>query len=214
MKNGAGFAPSVQMDENTVWTMGGIPTANVSVIISHDGSGWTNTTGPAIPVTLMGTCAVKLNSTHVFVGSGDNHRSQPLRDAWIYSFADDTWTELPPMQHSRRNGACGLAGRDVVVFGSYYGGFGWNSTEVFNLDTHTWSWGQDFPTGLGHQHTLPYREDTFLAFGVHIVSDVANDTIFQYVPGTKGWVERPERLKYGGVGALPVVVPPEVAPCT
>ena len=213
MSNGAAYAPSVQMADTSVWMIGGRLTEKISVIISNDGSGWTKTPGPTLPIRLDATCAVKINSTHVFIGSGTNYAGAMLRGAWIYSFSANTWTALPSMTHSRRQAGCGLAGNTIVVFGSH-GGAGYNSTEVLNLDTLEWSFGQQFPSGFGFQRTIPYRTDTFLAFGAHVSGEVSSDSIFQYVPGTKGWIRRPETLPYGGSGALAVVVPPEVAPCT
>ena len=66
---------------------------------------------------------------------------------------------------------------------------------------------------MGQSASVPYGTDSFVAFGGRDSSAVYADSVVEYLPQTKGWRIRPEKLSRGVVWGLPVIVPPDVAPC-
>ena len=67
-------------DEDTMWIVG--LNTNVTTTLL-DLKTWTTTQGPDMPVPLLWMCALKVNSTHAYVGGGEhnNGMAKPIVSA-------------------------------------------------------------------------------------------------------------------------------------
>ena len=113
-----------------------------------------------------------------------------------------------PDTAAHANVGCGLAGRDVVLFGAYYWGDN-DATDIFNLDTETWSEGADYPLPHGGHATVPFGDSTFLS-----VAGRTGGLVMEYIPSTKAWKFRNESALAESLNSpRAFIVPPEIAPC-
>lgn len=129
------------------------------------------------------------------------------RSAWLFEFGTHIWTPMPDTSIHGRPG-CGLAGRDVVMFGSYYWGDN-NATNVFNLDTATWSAAEDYPLPHGGHATVPYGNGTFLS-----IAGLRGGLVMEWIPATRGWKFRNESALAEAMNMPSAfMVPPEIGPC-
>lgn len=128
-------------------------------------------------------------------------------DAWLFDFGTHVWTPMPDTAPHARPG-CAIVGRDVVIIGSYWWGNQYG-TDVFNLDTSTWSPAENYPLGGGGQATVPYANNTFLSFGGY-----THGLVMEWIPATKGWKFRNESaIAEAMYMPTAFMVPPEIAPC-
>ena len=140
-------------------------------------------------------CVVKINSTHYFMGTGDEDFVKQ-NDSWIYNFGvgdgtsvsiclvalpflqDNTWAKLPDMGVERNKASCGLAtdpnGKEyIVVSGGYtYATGGWTeiprSTEMFSLSDWAWQEGKREHLELGFLFGSPNY--TYICCKVYFVT--------------------------------------------
>ena len=104
------------------------------------------------------------------------------------------WARLPDMSCRRMSHVCGRAGRTIVVVGNCETT---DRSEIFDLDTQTWSSGPAIPLGSGKKFSSSVQSyqlpDTFYVLGGYDGTDRL-DTVFEYDPANRGWIKRPERL--------------------
>ena len=156
------YPAAVMVDEDTWWITGGRSGSDYwdSTIVYKDGI---ITPGPDLPYQSEFHCLVKLNSTHILLNGG-YYKGQTWASTYIFEWTTKTWTQLGDMETRRRGHTCGLVGNNVVVVGGETLGAYLDSSEVFSLDTNTWSEGPQAPREIKSSQAIQ-RENTFLIVG-------------------------------------------------
>ena len=143
-------AASVVLNKETtglnqgLWLMGGFSGSDgliSSELITLDPA--TSVNGPAVG--LISSCAVKYNSSHIYL-IGGNDGSDSINDVWIYNTILDTWTEGPKMNKERYDHGCTVLhheqGSWIVVAGSYNSKAS-KSVEILDLNKNIWIQGEN-----------------------------------------------------------------------
>ena len=91
------------------------------------------------------------NNFFVFGGHGKNHY-EFLNTVEMYSFEKNKFVMMAPMKTGRSRFACCRVGNLVYVIGGLTSLGKTNSVEVYNLDTDTWTDGENFPACLFDVH--------------------------------------------------------------
>ena len=181
----------------------------LSSIDIFDGS--TFRSGPTVPF-LPGACAVKVDDSTVFLAGGwDADDDGPTTKAFLLDVGTWNWRQLEDMGTRRWYAGCNAVGREVVVLG------GWNgeklgSSEIFDLDSETWSRGPNLPASLGGVHgfgsemVAVAKENTFYVFGGDMERG-NSDKIVGYDAAKREFFVHPKRMDVGGDGHNMVKVP-------
>ncbi len=108
---------------NVLYPIGGRSDSSnyLSSTIIYNTASETWTSGPALPLKRAFHCIVQLNGMLTMLIGG--HNPDSLRDAWIYSWPEEMWTQVPDMPISRNDMACELftdenGAKFVLVAGS------------------------------------------------------------------------------------------------
>ena len=149
-------------------------------------------------------------------GSRDFDAQLNSNDAYILDWTSNEWTRLPGMNVSRSSHSCGLTarGHKVVVVGGNMGQGGEDFTEIFDLETMTWTQGPPSPhPTLDYASTVPHG-DTFLLVGGFLGwDDGTSSSIYEFDWRTDAWVIREEKLEMAKEGHVALGVYPGDMAC-
>ena len=104
------------------------------------------------------------------------------------------WTSLPSMTGERDYHSCGRAGRFIVVVGGCCKAESKTTSEIFSLDSLTWTTGPGvppIPDGKFYSSSVNQLEDTFYLLGGY----GANTLVYEFDPEFFTWKLREERLE-------------------
>ena len=107
----------------------------------------------------------KINDHEAFVSAKPKFVPADTNLAWIFNIQSNTWTPLPNTLEKRSGPSCGYfqtdSGRFVVLAGGLFS----STTEIFNLDTETWTRGPDIGTELFGGSMVSVDGDELLLVG-------------------------------------------------
>ena len=75
----------------------------------------------------------------------------------MYSLELGKWTEMPSMGTERTYHSCAQLGTDIYVLG----GKGLMSTEIFDLNTNTWTSGPNITNNLAYGYAFTYHDNLY-----------------------------------------------------
>ena len=151
--------------------------------------------GQELPYPASSACSVLVNSTHIFFAGGADAGSENHKAAYLVDVGNWEWTRLEDMARGRNGHTCGRSGGKIVALGGSEEGS--DGSEIFSLDTMTWSDGPDIPTRTGTFDDAPHvyqLKDTFYVLGGWD-GDHFLDTVFEFEPRSASWLVREETLK-------------------
>lgn len=167
--------------------------------------------GPKLPYVTNKHCIVRVNETHLMLTGGFHLNGgwhMERRDAYMIDWRSKTWTKLKKMKKYRMSHGCALVeGNKIMVIGN-----GWTqkedvSTEIFSLDSMTWSYGPYMPRRMRDPQIVPYG-DSFVLVGGGGPMDPYWET-YEYMPANQTWIQWPNataRHFWGGSRVSPLVV--------
>ena len=101
----------------------------------------------------------------------------------------------------------------IVVAGGYDGSFYSDVTEIFHLQTQTWSTGDNLPVEIRDGASVPF-EDSFLIVGGYSSNGGGYlDTIHYFNPLLQKWETRDETMKDGRYLLAAFMVPNSYSNC-
>ena len=144
-------AISVVLNETTLWILGGwndSGTVSSTELITLDAA--TSVNGPALPNKLGASCAIKYNSSHIYLTGGYNNSDQTNK-VWIYNTILDagssSWTEGPRMNNKRGTHGCTVLHHGqsswIVVAGGYDGKKPVKRMEILDPNKKKWVQGEN-----------------------------------------------------------------------
>ena len=92
-----------------------------------------------IPEQINTSCLVNISYHEVFVIAMDE--SSKTSFAWIFNIQSEIWTRVKDPIEQRNGSACGYFKNSTGRFVVLAGGFQTSTTEIFSLDSQTWSMG-------------------------------------------------------------------------
>ena len=75
----------------------------------------------------------------------------------MYSLEYEEWTEMPSMSKKRVQHSCAQLGTNIYVLG----GIGLMSTEIFDLNTNTWTSGPNMPTKFDYGQAFILQDNLY-----------------------------------------------------
>ena len=163
------------------------------------------TEGQTLPHATQSPCVVPVNSTHFFIGGGTTTNKK----AYFLEVSSWTWTQLTDMVQGRTDHTCGKIGRDIHVVGGDQNPDALDTTEIFNLDTLTWSAGPRAPVCC--EAAVYQGEDTF-----YIIGGVGGDTlesVYRFDEASFSWkLSDEKKLETARSQHVVVTVPVDVIP--
>ena len=129
-----------------------------SLLFDAKNKSWTEEGAPILHEPFYNGCIVPLNDEHtkfLLIG-GDTATALSTRRTAVYDWTLDEWRAVGDMHEGRRfiGQMCirhtTPTGREVViVIGGLQGGSTFlNSTEIYDIEDETWSYGPDLPHGM------------------------------------------------------------------
>jgi hypothetical protein len=167
---------------------GGSATAEIFDPVSET---WASTNPPAVD--RKHAQAVLLNNGSVLVCGGYTVLGTGLTSAELYNPNNNTWTTLPSMATARYYHQAvnipniGVDGKVLITGGTDNGTHAWNSAELFEPMTRTWSAAASFTTGR-NQHSMVIMSDgNVLIHGGLNGASAAIDEASIYYPLLDAW---------------------------
>jgi hypothetical protein len=99
------------------------------------------------------------------------------RIASVYSLEYEKWTEMPSMGTARYHHSCAQLGTNIYVLG----GVDLMSTEVFDLNTNTWTSGPNMPTMFDYGQTFSFQDNLYALR--------QQETVYKLADDKKEWAE-------------------------
>ena len=150
--------------------------------------------GPDIPHSAYGACITPVNYTHFFFAGGFD--GSEYDDAYLLEVDGWKWTKLGSLHIARSFHSCGRSGNQIVVVGGCNSEVAGTTSEIFSLDSHTWTIGPGVPLashGNFCSSAVYQLEDTFYLLGGGF-ADYYLDTVFEFDREFFKWQRRKERL--------------------
>eukprot|EP00486_Rosalina_sp_Unknown_P004641 CAMPEP_0201571646 /NCGR_PEP_ID=MMETSP0190_2-20130828/14529_1 /ASSEMBLY_ACC=CAM_ASM_000263 /TAXON_ID=37353 /ORGANISM="Rosalina sp." /LENGTH=244 /DNA_ID=CAMNT_0047996511 /DNA_START=240 /DNA_END=974 /DNA_ORIENTATION=- len=93
-----------------------------------------------MPSPTSAACTVTVG-TKVYIMGGLTTNSTVTDAVFMYNTVDNSWTTLQPMNRARFAPACAYYNGKIYVFAGQSAGFGpdYNSTEIYDIDSNTWT---------------------------------------------------------------------------
>lgn len=177
-------AASVVLSSGDIWVTGGMgprlwfDAATTELVSIEEPS---SKTGPSLPAKFVYHCAVAVNQTHVFLGTGNSVNNTA---AWLVNVDTEEFRRLPDMRYPRLGAGCGLIqtldGAKGVVVARGLTDFAPSATtsEIFLLATEEWMDGPDLPREFGFGgHVNPTDGTLVLAGGMDKAGKSYDDII-------------------------------------
>ena len=108
--------------------------------------------GPDLPVGLMYHCAVSINQTHVFIGSGNFIDNGGFNQAWMINTEYKTFDRVADMKYPRSGAGCGLVktrdgSKGIIMAGGLMDDSSKSPTtsEIYLLNSGEWIEGPALP---------------------------------------------------------------------
>eukprot|EP00092_Neocalanus_flemingeri_P012987 GFUD01013997.1.p1 GENE.GFUD01013997.1~~GFUD01013997.1.p1 ORF type:complete len:1217 (+),score=231.72 GFUD01013997.1:486-3653(+) len=118
-----------------------------------------------LPNTINQPCMAKISEHEAFITAVPKDVEAGSNFAWIFNIQSNTWNTLPATKEKRLGVSCGFlnttSGRFVVLAG----GENSSTTEIFNLDTRTWSLGPDIGVNLEGGSMVSVNDQQLLLVG-------------------------------------------------
>lgn len=163
-----------------------------------------------MPVALKGHCSVTFSDSIIVMG-GTMENGRETNYVFQFNVTSNKWWHMKPMLNARSGHGCSINARvtvhnrinyEIIVTGGESAGDVLSSTELFDLNTWTWSPFTDLPYKMAN-HAQTYLGDPILFGGD--VSGSASNLILQY--NNKDWnmanVSLPMSLKNQHVTKYP-----------
>ena len=180
-----------------------------TTIIYKDGA---FTAGQITPYPAYFPCTATVNETHIFYAGGYDGEKR-RKDAYLLEVATWTWTSLEDMAIAREYHSCGKIDNDIVVVGGYAFEDAEKTSEIFNLETHSWRAGPGVPTESGQfwLSQVYQLENTFYLMGGYDGhADI--DAIFELDIESSTWKKREESLGRARGDHAVVAMPTSILP--
>ena len=187
---------SVLIDDDKLWLTGGRGLSSTEII-----SNGTTESGPRLPHEMFFHCVVKVNETHfLFAGGRSQSLDETLSDVYFFNWIEQEWTQTTRMRSPRDLHTCALLQnptRVMAIGGIIPEVIDYKTTEIFDVETESWSEGPDLPSGMSNYgaQVIPYL-DSFLLVGGCGREDGKNFDTFQLDLQEMAWIERPEKLEH------------------
>ena len=145
------FAAEVKIDSTTFWILGGMDYydnyyvfwASTEFIIQGQTNG---VSGPELPYSLRGMCAVKLSENEIFVIGGLEGYNSYKNEVWIYDPQNEfARTQGPSLTTERAYHSCSTMrdGEKTVIIAAGGWNIGYlNSVEIYDPNDNTWHSGK------------------------------------------------------------------------
>ena len=131
---------------NKVWIIGGRnPSKILDTIEIYDPVDKTHELLPTNLIQGRWGHRVVVYKNKLYVFGGEHQDAGLLNTVEMYSPEEHKFVMTTPMKTARSDFGCCRVGNLVYVIGGYSLSGKTNSVEIFNLDTHTWTDGVDFP---------------------------------------------------------------------
>ena len=203
------------LSNNEWWISGGSSSGTSSEILNSGES--TFRTSVNLPESMADHTMVRVNNSYVIfvgnsgAGSGSNR---------VYEFKSSCqcFSPLPSQTVSRKAPAAGLVKRPngwlqvVIAGGLSAGNSDLASSEVYDIESQTWSTGPNLPSAWYVAASVPFG-DTFLVVGGDKFSGSSSNNIYEFDPAGNSWITRQEKLSLARYDHTAFFVPDEVAQC-
>ena len=164
-----------------------------------------------------GTLPTGLNHSQATTYGGDLYLAGGYLDGadatgnfWRYEPAANRWTELPPLRQARGAAAAAVIGDQLYVAAGAPQTYGvsnpdgpYDSLEIYDFETETWSSGPDAPFAVHHVNAAALDGKLYLAGG-RLDAERSSDEFFSYDPATERWKRLPP-LPLGAISSAGVV---------
>lgn len=199
LNEGRAYAYSVLLDNGDFMVLGGkddndIRLSTTEILPQH---GDMFHYGSEMPYAAEDTCALMVNSTHLFLAGGNNG-THTFAYAYLYNLEETEWINVANMNKPRQSFACGLVnGFHIIVAGGYNNG-PLESVEIFSLEFMKWSKGPDLPIKKAGMAAVQLKDTFVIIGGAHEEGDgdwVYHGDIYKFNETSYTWVERPENLE-------------------
>jgi len=163
------------------------------------------TSGPELPVVSDDHCQLTLNSTHVFLVTGDKDTFTLNWETQEYVFYEKTFIEMP-------SSACGLLnndnyGSEVLIASRAY-------SYIFSLTDHTWRDGPKLPEEPVGPVSAPAPYG-FVSIGGFLGDFLlADDSVYNFDEDLYEWALQKAELKIARFQAAAVAVPENFLNCS
>jgi N-acetylneuraminic acid mutarotase len=208
-------APKAQVEGSavaigrTIYTAGGSRPGNLHTFLAYDTRSRKWSEPSRLPVGLNHSQAVSYRGD-LYLAGGYLEGVEATSDFWKYDPQSDRWAELPPMGQPRGAAAAAvIGGRLYVIDGApqTYGvsnpGGPYDSLEIYDFKTGSWSSGPDAPIAVHHASAASLGGRLYMAGG-RTDPEESSDEFLRYDPGTERW-ERLPSLPPGRYSSLGVV---------
>ena len=161
-------AKSITLPDGRWWMIGGdsflvdSPQGTTTEIL-EDGS-WVP--GPILPGNWSGGCAAQLGED-VTLLAGGRWNFEISNKTWLYHWDTGVFEEVMGLAHPKIYHDClALDDRNVMVTGGYtYGDGYFDTVEIFNLDSRTWSMADPLPEPNDDHRMVKEKEDVLVLGG-------------------------------------------------
>ena len=200
-------ARAALLEDNQMWLTGGREVATSEVLI--DGF---FQPGPALPIDTFLHCLVRVNQTHYLMIGGRSDDSSTEK-VFFFDWPNQVWTQVQGMSVPRDLHSCALLTgiNGVIAMGGYETKAYYSTSEIFDLDTETWSLGPNLPRDsyFSGSQAVPYMGSVLLIGGKqeNDGGQLLQKEIHQLDLETMEWVKRPEELKTGRFDHIAFPIP-------
>ena len=203
------------ISNNEWWISGGTssPSQSSTEILSAGESVFK--TSVTLPESMSDHTMVRVNNSYVifvgnWAGSGTNR---------VYEFKTSCqcFDSLPSQSVTRKGPAAGLIKRPngslqmVVAGGLSSNSIDLSSSEIYDINSQTWSTGPNLPSAWYLSTSVPFG-DTFLVVG-GVSSGSRSDDIYEFDPVANTWKTRIEKMSLDRYDHAAFLVPDEIARC-
>lgn len=164
-----------------------------------------------------GTLPTGLNHSQATTYRGDLYLAGGYLDGvdatgnfWRYQPDANRWTELPPLRQARGAAAAAVIEDKLYVAAGAPQTYGvsnpdgpYDSLEIYDFDTETWSSGPDAPLAVHHVNGAALDGKLYLAGG-RLDAERSSDDFLRYDPAAEKWQRLP-RLPLGAISSAGVV---------
>lgn len=192
-----------------IYTFGGSAPGNLHRVLAYDtrSGRWSEPT--ALPTGLNHSQVVAYRGD-AYLAGGYLDGQEPTSNFWRYDPEANRWTELPPMGRARGAAAAAVVGHKLYeadgapqTYGVSDPGGPYDSLEIFDFETGSWSDGPDAPVAVHHVSAAGLDGDFYMAGG-RTDPEESSDEFLRYDPRAERW-ERLPPLPYGKYSSVGLV---------
>jgi N-acetylneuraminic acid mutarotase len=192
-----------------IYTFGGSAPGNLHRVLAYDtrSKRWSEPT--ELPTGLNHSQAVAYRGD-VYLAGGYLDGLEPTSNFWRYDPRSSRWTQLPPMNQPRGAAAAAVIGGKLYVadgapqtYGVSNPGGPYDSLEIYDFGTRSWSDAPDAPVAVHHVDATALAGDFYMAGG-RTDPEASSSEFLRYDPEAERWERLPD-LPYGKFSSVGTV---------